>query len=311
MPFNKEPLRPITDKEREDYERDGVVCLREVFDPEWLDSLTPNARRIAIEGEDLGLLPSAPGRYMSRILPEYRRFVFESPMAQAAAQTIGSSRATFYFDEFFAKPPKSDSKTIWHCDRMGWPVSGDMIPSIWIPFHDVTSDNSLEVILGSHTQKVPYWLFSPNARKMIKPEDRVSHPDEVKLRADPNNTFKNWDMKKGDMLLLHPRVLHYSSGNSADTWRIAMSCRIFGDDVRWDPSPECLNLAGVSFDEMVPGEIPQGPCLPLVWSESGECDDDSEFPRRFSTLWGKQRKDTVNDDALFQDLLNKQVKEAS
>lgn len=311
MPFNSEPIRPVTDKERADYERDGVVCLRQVFDPEWLDSLMPSARKVSIDGEDLGLLPSAPGRYMSRVLPEFRRFMFESPMAQAAAQTIGSSKATFYFDEFFAKPPKSDSKTIWHCDRMGWPVSGEMIPSLWIPLHDVTPDNCLEVILGSHTQKVPYWLFSPNARKMIKPEDRVGHPDEGMLRADPNNTFKNWDMKKGDMLVLHPRVLHYSSGNSSDEWRIAMSCRIFGDDVRWAPSPECLNLAGVSFDEMVPGEAPQGPCLPLLWSEDGARDGDAEFPRGFATRWSSERKETVNDDALFKKLLDKQVAEAS
>ncbi|MGD1956555.1 MAG: hypothetical protein ACFBZ9_15225 [Sphingomonadales bacterium] len=109
MPFNSEPLRPITDAEREAYERDGVVVLREVFDPEWLDSMADNARRISVDGEDLGLLPSVPGRYMSRVLPEFRRFIFDSPLAQAAAQTIGSSKATFYFDESFAKPPKSDS----------------------------------------------------------------------------------------------------------------------------------------------------------------------------------------------------------
>ncbi|MEM9877998.1 MAG: phytanoyl-CoA dioxygenase family protein [Pseudomonadota bacterium] len=306
MPFNKEPLRPVTDAEREAYTRDGVVLLRDVFDPEWLESLVPSAKKIAIDGEDLGLLPSVPGRYMSRVLPEYRRFIFESPMAQAAAQAIGSSKATFYFEEFFAKPPKSDSKTIWHCDRMGWPVSGEMIPSLWIPLHDCKAENTLEVILGSHTQKVPYWLFGPNARKMIKPDDRMPHPNEEKLRADPSNVFKQWDMNIGDMLVLHPRVLHYSSGNSADTWRIAISARIFGDDVRWAPSPECINLAGVSFDEMVPGEAPQGPCLPLLWSEDGARDGDSEYPKGFSTRWSSERQDNVNEDALFQEMLKKQ-----
>ncbi|MEM1021624.1 MAG: phytanoyl-CoA dioxygenase family protein [Pseudomonadota bacterium] len=311
MPFNSEPLRPVTDAEREAYERDGVVVLREVFDPEWLDSMADNARRISVDGEDLGLLPSVPGRYMSRVLPEFRRFIFDSPLAQAAAQTIGSSKATFYFDEIFAKPPKSDSKTIWHCDRMGWPVSGEMVPSIWIPLHDVTAENSLEFVLGSHTQKVPYWLFGPNARKMIKPEDRASHPNEEKLRADPNNTFKSWALNKGDMIVLHPRVLHFSSGNTADDWRIALSIRVFGDDIRWQPSPECINLAGVCFDEMVPGEVPAGPCLPLLWSETGERDGDAHFPTGFATSWSKERQDTVNEDALFSKMLQDQLKKAS
>lgn len=305
MPLNTEPLRPITDEDKETYARDGVVCLRQVFDPEWIDSLVPMARRITIDEADVGLLPSAPGRYMSRLIPEFRRFIFESPLAQAAAQTIGSSKATFFFEEIFAKPPHSDSKTIWHCDRMGWPVSGQMVPSLWIPLGPVAAPNSLEVLAGSQTQNVPYWLFSPNARQMVKPEDRASHPDEAALRADPNNRFLNWDMEPGDMLVLHPWVLHYSSGNTADDWRIAVSARIFGDDIVWDPRPDCVNLAGVSFDEMIQGCAPEGPLFPMLWSEDGQRDTDDQFPRGFATAWQAQRRDTVNEDALFSEMAKK------
>ena len=98
MSFNREPLRPISDDDRETYARDGVVCLRQVFDPEWIKSLLPAAHRISIDEEDLGLLPTAPGRYLSRVIPEFRRFIFESPMAQAAAQTIGASKAAYFLD---------------------------------------------------------------------------------------------------------------------------------------------------------------------------------------------------------------------
>ena len=307
MAFNTEPLRAITDEDRDAYQRDGVVCLREVFDPEWLESLMPAARRIAIDEEDVGLLPSAPGRYMSRVIPEYRRFVFESPMAQAAAQAIGSSKATFFFEEFFAKPPKSDSKTLWHCDRMGWPVNGVMVPSIWIPLHDVKAENSLEFMAGTHRDDVRYWLFSPNARQMIKPDDRVAHPDEAKLRATPGARFLNWDMKAGDMLVLHPWTLHFSSGNTAEQWRIAISARIFGDDITWNPRPDCLNIAGVSFDEMVPGNPPGGPLFPVLWSEDGQRDGDDHYPKGFATTWDATRRDTVNEDALFEELRKKQA----
>jgi hypothetical protein len=67
MTLNTEPLRAITDEDRETYARDGAVCLRKVFDPEWIESMTPVARRISVDEEDVGLLPSTPGRYMSRI----------------------------------------------------------------------------------------------------------------------------------------------------------------------------------------------------------------------------------------------------
>lgn len=305
MGFNTEPLRAITDEDRETYARDGAVCLRKVFDPEWIESMQPAARRISVDEEDVGLLPSAPGRYMSRIIPEFRRFMFESPMGQAAAQTIGSKTARFFFEEIFAKSPQTDSKTLWHCDRMGWPVSGHMVPSLWIPLNPVAPENSLEILAGSQNQDVPYWLFSPNARKMIKPDDRAKHPDEAKLRADPDARFLNWEMEPGDMLVVHPWVLHYSSGNTSKDWRIAISARIFGDDIRWAPRPDCLNIAGVSFDEMVEGSPPEGPLFPVLWSEDGTRDGDANYPNGFATKWQAQRRDTVNEDALFSEMAKK------
>ena len=307
MSFNREPLRPISDDDRETYARDGVVCLRQVFDPEWIESLVPSARRISVDEEDMGLLPTAPGRYLSRVITEFRRFIFDSPMAQAAAQTIGASKAAYFMEELFSKQPQSESKTIWHCDRMGWPVSGVMVPSLWIPLNSIEPENCLEVLAGSQTQDVPYWLFSPNARQMIKPDDRAPHPDETKLRADPNSRFLNWKMEPGDMLVLHPWVLHYSSGNKADDWRIALSARIFGDDIVWNPRPDCLNIAGTSFDEMVKGQRPQGPLFPVLWSEDGNRDSDEHFPRGFATTWQAERRETVNEDALFMKMADKAI----
>ena len=67
MSFNKTPSRIITQEDKDTYLRDGVVCLRNVFDPAWIESLVPMAKKITVDEEDVGLLPSAPGRYMSRI----------------------------------------------------------------------------------------------------------------------------------------------------------------------------------------------------------------------------------------------------
>ena len=301
MPFNRQPVRPITAEDRATYERDGVVCLRGVFDPDWIATVAPVGYRIAA-GEDFGLLPAFPGRNAVRTVPEIRKFVFESPMAEAAARVIGATEARFFFDEMFVKAPRSTSKTIWHVDRMGWPVTGKMVPSLWIPFTPVTKSNSLECLAGSQTQDIPYWLFSSNARKMIKPDGRPGHPDVEPLRKDVSVRMLTWDMEPGDMLVVHPWTLHYSAGNPTDNWRIAISCRIFGDDITWAPRPDCVNLAGVSFDEMVEGQRPKGPLFPLLWSEKGDRDDDRAYPRGFATTWDAPRRDTVNDN--FEALLS-------
>lgn len=308
MPFNTSPLRPVTDSEAETYAREGVVCLREVFHPEWLASLEGPARRLLIDKADFGLLPNNPGRYMARRIPEFRRFVFESPVGEAAARAMRSREVRFFFDEIFAKKPQSEEKTIWHTDRMGWPVTPDttMVPSLWIPLTPITKANSLEVIAGTHTTPVDYWLFSPNARKMIKPEGRAPHPDGESLRAHPDyaGRFRTWDMAPGDMLVVHPWALHYSHGNPTDDWRIALSVRVFGDDVRWSPRPDCLNIAGVSFDEMIEGEKPGGDLFPLLWSEDGRRDGDGRYPRGFATSWSEAaaRAAEVNPYALYTKL---------
>lgn len=302
MPLNKHPLRDIARQDVEDYKRDGVVCLRQVFDRSWIDLLEPIAREVIIGKKDVGLLPTIPGRYMARQIPEYRRFVFESPLAEAAGRVLESKEIRFFFDEFFAKPPQSDAKTLWHCDRMGWPVTGAMVPSLWIPLTPIVKANSLEVLAGTQLDDVPYWLFSPNARKMIKPDDRVPHPEIENRRGEEGLRFLSWDMDPGDMLVVHPWALHYSGGNPTDDWRIAISERVFGDDVRWAPRPDCVNLAGVSFDEMLDGEKPDGPMFPLLWSEYGSADGDREYPRGFATKWPKREMNDVNEYAKFGEL---------
>lgn len=307
MSFNSTPLRPIDDADREAWQRDGVVCLRQVFSRDWLDSLRPAAEAIAKGTDNFGLLPTIPGRYMARTIPSMRRFIFESPVGEAAARTMGAGTVRFFFDELFVKAPQSDSKTLWHSDRMGWPVTGSMVPSLWIPLHDISAENSLEVIPGSQHLDYPHWLFSPNARQMQRPEDRPKHPDEAALRADPNNRFQSWDMEAGDMLVVHPWLLHHSSGNTDRDWRLALSVRVFGDDIRWAPRPDCVNLAGVSFDEMIEGEAPAGPLFPVLWSADGYRDSDAGYPRGFATSWSRSRRSNVNDDELFKQLKSQEA----
>lgn len=306
MALNSRPLREVTQEDIETYKRDGVVCLRRVFDRDWIELLEPIARQVIIEKEDVGLLPTIPGRYMARCIPEYRRFLFESPFAEVAGQVMESQEIRFFFDEFFAKPPQSDARTLWHCDRMGWPVSGVMVPSLWIPLTPIVKANCLEVLAGTQHDDVPYWLFSPNARKMERPDGRVPHPDIESRRSEDGLRFLSWDMDPGDMLIVHPWVLHYSSGNPTDDWRIAVSERVLGDDICWAPRPDCVNLAGVSFDEMIEGEKPQGPLFPLLWSEDGRSDEDAQYPRGFATTWPDREMGSVNEYATFQSLKTKE-----
>lgn len=298
MALNRSPLRPITDKDIETYNRDGVVCLRQVFNQEWVEMLRPLAKEARMDRSKFGLLPTVGSvRYMARTMPEFREYAFNSPLGEAAGKVMQSKQVRFFFDEVFTKEPHSTQQTIWHSDRAGWPVTGKMVPSFWTALTPISKANSLECIAGSHYHDQLYWLFSPNARQMIRPEDRPIQPDGEALRGEKGITFLAWDMEPGDALLIHPWTLHFSSGNPTDDWRFAISTRVFGDDICWDPRPDCVSLAGVSLDEMIPGERPSGPLFPVIYNEGGQCDSDEAYPRGFTTKWPEEAYERLSAKA--------------
>ena len=108
------------------------------------------------------------------------------------------------------------------------------------------------------------------------------------------------------MLIINPRTLHYSAGNPLDDWRIAISVRVFGDDIRWAPRPDCLNIAGISYDEMLDGAKPQGSHIPLIWSEDGREDGDAQYPRGFATSWPKTKMQGINEYKTFAEMTKKE-----
>ena len=222
---------------------------------------------------------------MARCVDEFRELALNSPLGEVCGLTMQSKEIRFFYDELFCKPPQSTTKTVWHSDRGGWPVKGTMVPSFWMPLTPIVKANCLEVIPGTHRNDVVYWNMTPNARQMIKPDDRINVPDGEAVRDNSAYQFLTWDMEPGDALLVHPWALHYSSGNPTDDWRIAISLRVFGDDITWDPRPESVNFSGCSLDDMIPGEKPQGRIVPLIWSDDGRRDPVDQYPRGFATAW--------------------------
>ncbi len=100
-------------------------------------------------------------------------------------------------DQYFAKPPQSDAKTLWHFFRLDRPVTGTMVPSLRIPLTPIFKANCPEVLAGTQHDDVPYWRFSPNARKMIKPDDRVPRPEIESKRGDSRPDHVDQRSRKG------------------------------------------------------------------------------------------------------------------
>ena len=98
--LDAEPLRRLTQEERDIYENNGVVLLSDVFDLGCVDFLR-DAFEVALSNP--GSLAEeyapadGPGRFFADLnmwqrIPAFHQFVFESPAAKIAADVMGSSR---------------------------------------------------------------------------------------------------------------------------------------------------------------------------------------------------------------------------
>ncbi|WP_024539252.1 phytanoyl-CoA dioxygenase family protein [Comamonas badia] len=274
--------RLLTKEEISAYERDGVICVRNILTPEWIDKMTsvvdaqlaapsrwvndanPNANRNRLFTD----------RYLWRENPEIRNFVFESGIAAIAGQAMRSSVARFYFDHMLVKEPDTTAPTPWHQDVPYWPFKGRQICSIWVALTDSTVEQSaLEFVRGSHAD-----------RRYYMPEQfgkRDNHPSSWQLKGiegEPVPAIEEdrsaydivgWDMKAGDCVLFSAWVLHGARGNSSSKHRrAAISTRWLGDDAIWYPHPGSDPTVTQADVTVQPGEAAHDDDrFPIVWKK--------------------------------------------
>src|SRR5438067_2091386 len=114
------------------FDREGVVCLRQAFAPEWIELL-----RTGLERNQADLGPRA--RVYDRSpngkiflydsdnwwrIPEYEKFVRESACAEIAARLMQSEKASLFFDAIFVRSEGQQFRTPWHQDEPYWSVEG-------------------------------------------------------------------------------------------------------------------------------------------------------------------------------------------
>ena len=153
-------IREITDEEIATYRQDGVVCLRGLFDDEWVERMRTAADRSLDQPSEMAIeMAEAQGdegrfffdTFVWRSNAMCRRFVFESPAAEIAGRLMASSRVNLFFDQWLIKEPGTETPTPWHHDLPYWPIQGDQAATIWLALDHVDLDNgAVEYVRGSH-----------------------------------------------------------------------------------------------------------------------------------------------------------------
>jgi ectoine hydroxylase-related dioxygenase (phytanoyl-CoA dioxygenase family) len=275
--MNQKPLNPITAQDIAQFQADGVVCLRGMFDSDWISRMQKAVDRImdaqnplARPREVTQALGGTSGRYHINSFvwhwdDDFKDYVMHSPNAEIAATLMGADEVRVFYDQVFVKEPNTVEMTDWHHDLPFWPMRGEQILSVWVALTDVTHENSaLEYIAGSHRWNKFYRAAIPDKDPNFK-STLEECPNFSELKNDPQYRFLSWEMKAGDCLVHHPLTVHGAAGNFSPTKRrAAISTRYFGPDVTWDPRPATMKITG---DPQLPaGQHPNHDgVFPVAW----------------------------------------------
>ena len=230
------------------YERDGVVCLRRAFGPDWVD-LVAEGMEIAIhDGVERDSVfsiakPGEPGfffydTFMWKRIDHFRRFAMESPAADIAMRIMRSETLIFYFDFMLVKEPGSSGKTPWHYDEAYWPIAGNKICNLWLSIDSIPKQTALRFLRGSHRRAENYRAvhFDPALDYAGLP-DNPRPPGWEELAGAHDIVYA--PLEPGDCLIFHNRTHHCAPGNSsASTRRRALATHWIGDDITYNDKPQ-------------------------------------------------------------------------
>lgn len=263
------------DPDRQAYARDGVVVRRGLLTPMRLELLRAAVDRAmaspgpeALDFNDRG----GAGRFfgdmfMWRRDPEFRAAFFETGAAAAAGRLMGACHVRLFYDQIFAKEPATPRRTPWHQDAPYWPVTGDMLATVYLALDDIDAQNgAVEYVAGSHRwdgdyAPAPFREGGDQARRYTK-SPLPALPDIEARRGELD--IRSFVLAPGDAVIFHARVVHGAPGNaSLDRRRRTVALRFTGDDVRWRPHPGTFRMlrrialpAGAALDHEL---------FPILW----------------------------------------------
>ena len=215
---------PISDQMMQDYQRDGFVLAKGMFDREEIDLL----RRAAKEDRQLDQhafgLGDGEGGTVRLSLWNHPGDTIYGMFARCesivnSAETLLEGEAYHYHSKMIMKDAKVGGAWAWHQDYGYWYQNGVLFPllcSASIAVDPATRENGcLQVLRGSHNLgRIDHVLTGDQAGADL---ERVN---EILKRLE----LIHVEMDPGDVLFFHANLLHRSDQNRSDNPRWSMIC---------------------------------------------------------------------------------------
>lgn len=250
------------------FAEDGVVCIRGLLDPAWIDRL-----REEIDEAIRSPGPNAKTREGSRYIVEnglwqrsegFRDILYQSPLAEAARMVMGSSHARLYNDAMFVKEPGTKDPTPWHQDLPYFLADGPHSCSAWVGLDRADRDSgAMSYAIGSHR-----WgkMFSPidfakSTEVLNEDDDFDGMPPDIDGNPTEYETVC-FDLEPGDVVFHHLLTLHKAGANNRqDRSRRVYTVRFVGDDAVWKTRRFSTFEFGVNLND---GDPLEGAPFPVL-----------------------------------------------
>ncbi|MEX0280926.1 MAG: phytanoyl-CoA dioxygenase family protein [Arenibacterium sp.] len=255
----------------ETYRKDGVVIIRGLF-----------ADHVEVLRDGVARNMQEPGPYASENkrdgetgrffddycnwprIPEFEQVIMASPVAEVAADLMGSKSVQLFHDHVLVKEPGTSMATPWHQDSPYYFVQGQQTVSFWSPL-DPVKEASLRCVAGSHR-----WVKEVLPTRWASEENFFADSAAYMPVPDPDAEgmkIVEFEMAPGDAVAFDFRTLHGARGNTAANRRRAFSLRLVGDDARYVERPGRTSPPYPGHG-MKPGERLREDWFPQIWPNS-------------------------------------------
>ncbi len=192
----------------------------------------------------------------------YRALVRESPMAQMAAELMGSKTARIFHDHILVKEPGNSVVTPWHQDQPYYLVEGEQSASFWVPLDAVPRERTIEYVAGSHRWNRSFRPQRFDGTALFENDTQEAVPNVDAMRDELE--ILGWPVEPGDAVAFNFRTLHGAPANASPSRRRVISLRWVGDDAVFADRPGVTSPPFPDL-EYTPGAPFEGEQFPVIY----------------------------------------------
>ena len=274
----KLPQYAACERDVEQFQQDGVIILRGVFE-DWVEPLRRGLQR-NIDNPQQFAFPcesnprGEPGRFFDsycnwQLIPEYFDFMSQSCAASLAGQFMGGSYAQFFHEHAFLKAPGTQRATPWHQDLPYYCVDGHRTASVYVSLDHADADVAVKFVKGSHRWQQLYYprvFLDGSSFNDDSDGDMQPVPD---IDSNPHHyDILSAELEPGDTIVFDFRTLHGTGDAKVKSLRRAFSTRWIGDDVVYCERPGETSPPYTDHD-MLPGNKMREDWFPVLWRANG------------------------------------------